>query len=58
MPTAMIFRLDDALWQYLDSNEWQIQAIQQGIADADAGRFIDHDELKGKWEKHRATAMD
>ena len=55
---SMSYLAAEALRQYLDNNEWQIQAIQQGVADTDAGRVIDHDALTNKWEQRRATAMD
>jgi len=48
----------DAVRQYLDLNEWQIAAIQEGADDANRGRLIDHAELKAKWEKKLATAVD
>ena len=54
----MSFLAAEALRQYLDSNEWQIQAIQEGIKAADEGRLIDHDKLITKWERKRAAAMD
>lgn len=48
----------DAVRQYLDLNEWQITAIQKGVEDANRGRLIDHAELKAKWEKKLAAAVD
>lgn len=48
----------DAVRQYLDLNEWQIAAIHAGIEDANRGRLIDHAELKAKWEKKLAAAVD
>lgn len=48
----------DAVRQYLDLNEWQIAAIQAGVEDANRGRTIDHAELKAKWEKKLAAALD
>jgi len=44
--------------QYLDLNEWQIAAIQQGVRDANRGQLIDHAKLKAKWEKKLAAAVD
>jgi len=38
----------DAVRQYLDLNEWQIAAIQQGVRDANRGQLIDHAKLKAK----------
>jgi RHH-type transcriptional regulator, rel operon repressor / antitoxin RelB len=47
----------EAVKQYIDTQEWQIAAIKQGIAAADRGEFIDHAKLKAKWEKRLATQM-
>lgn len=54
----MSYLATEALRQYLDNNEWQIRAIQEGIRDADAGRLISQDDLTSKWEQRRAAAMD
>jgi len=43
-----------AIEEYLSFHEWQIQAIEQGIESADAGKLIDHDEVTewvGSWGK-------
>ena len=42
----------EAVRQYVELNEWQIAAIQDGVRDADNGRFIAHAQLKSKWEKN------
>ena len=34
-----------ALIAFLDLYDWQIEAIREGIADADAGRVIDHEPV-------------
>jgi len=48
----------EAVRQFVELNEWQIAAIQEGVRDADGGRFIDHARLKSKWEKKLALALD
>ena len=48
----------EAVRQFVELNEWQIAAIQEGVRDADGGRFIDHARLKAKWEKKLALALD
>jgi RHH-type transcriptional regulator, rel operon repressor / antitoxin RelB len=48
----------EAVKQFLELNEWQIAAIQEGVQQADAGRFIDYVKLKAKWEKKLAAAVD
>jgi RHH-type rel operon transcriptional repressor/antitoxin RelB len=48
----------EAVRQFVELNEWQIAAIEEGVREADRGRFIDHAKLKAKWEKKLAAAMD
>ena len=48
----------DAVRQYLDLNEWQVAAIEAGIEEANRRRMVDHAELKAKWEKRLAAALD
>ena len=35
----------EALSSYVENSDWQVEAIRQGIADADAGRMVDHDAV-------------
>lgn len=55
---SMSYLAAEALKQYLDDNEWQIKAIQEGIDAADAGRLVSHQEIEAKWEHRRAAALD
>jgi predicted transcriptional regulator len=48
------FLIADAIREYVEINEWQIEAIQEGIRQADAGKLIAHDKLKKKWERKLA----
>lgn len=48
----------EAVRQFVELNEWQIAAIEEGVRDAESGRFIDHARLKAKWEKRLALALD
>jgi RHH-type rel operon transcriptional repressor/antitoxin RelB len=41
----------EAIEEYLDIHEWQIQAINEGIAAADRGETVNFDEIKKYWEK-------
>ena len=34
-----------ALGMLLDLEEWQLQALEEGIAEADAGKFVSHAEV-------------
>jgi RHH-type rel operon transcriptional repressor/antitoxin RelB len=40
----------EALQDYIKLNEWQINAIQEGIRQADSGQLIPHEEIKAKWD--------
>jgi len=44
--------IEEALEQYLDLNEWQIDGIAQALTEADRpdAVFVDHDEVLAKWE--------
>jgi predicted transcriptional regulator len=46
------YHLTRALTQYLDSEMRHLQAIAEGIADADTGNLLDLDLVTAKWEKH------
>ncbi len=35
----------EAIRAFLDLNEWQVQAIQKGIHDAEKGRVVDHEKV-------------
>ena len=48
----------EAVRRFVELNEWQIGAIEDGVREADRGQFIDHARLKAKWEKKLAAAMD
>ena len=43
----------EAIDNYIDTQSWQISAIQEGIRQADAGEFITHEEIKAKWLKKK-----
>lgn len=48
----------EAVRQFVELNEWQIAAIQEGVREADRSQFINHARLKAKWEKKLAAAVD
>ncbi len=37
--------IQGALIAFLDLYDWQVEAIRQGVADADAGRVINHEAV-------------
>lgn len=38
--------LEQALDSYLESQAWQIAHIEEGLADADAGRMVPHERIR------------
>ena len=38
--------LEQALDEYLINQAWQIEALEEGIADADAGRMVPHEKMR------------
>ena len=38
--------LNEAVRNYLEAQQWQIEQIKEGVRQADAGRVIDHAEVK------------
>ena len=42
-----------AIEQYLDTQEWQIQAIQEAVKEADSpdAKFLEHDEVVKRMKK-------
>jgi predicted transcriptional regulator len=36
----------EALKQFIELNEWQVTVIQEGIAAADAGRLVEHEQAE------------
>jgi predicted transcriptional regulator len=39
------YLVNQALKEYLEQHAWQIEKITQGIAAADRGELVDHDEV-------------
>jgi predicted transcriptional regulator len=39
-----------AIEKYLDDNRWQVEAIEEGVRDADAGLIVPHGDVE-KWVK-------
>lgn len=48
--------IEDALEQYLDLNEWQVQGIRDAVREADSptAEFVEHDEVLARWESKGA----
>lgn len=45
------FLAAEAIRQYLETNEWQIQEIRSAVAEADAGDFATDAEVKAAMDK-------
>ena len=41
----------EAIEEYLNLHEWQVQAIQEGLNQIDLGQTVDFSEVKAYWEK-------
>jgi predicted transcriptional regulator len=39
-----------AINEFMRPNTWQMEAIRAGLADADAGRVVDHEQVKRRWQ--------
>jgi predicted transcriptional regulator len=50
------YLLNEAVSTYLDIQQWQMEHINSAIRQADAGKLIDHEEVKSmarKWRRSR-----
>jgi predicted transcriptional regulator len=50
------YLLSEAVQSYLDLQKWQLDEIRAGLADADAGRVVDHQKIKAiaaKWRRRK-----
>ena len=41
----------EAIEEYLALQEWQVQAIQEGLQDLDEGKVIDFEDVEKHWRK-------
>ena len=50
------YLLDEAVQAYLETQQWQLEEIQAGVAEADSGRVIEHQQIKAmaaRWRRKR-----
>lgn len=40
------YLMAEAIRNYLDQQAWQVEAIREGLAQADAGRFVDPERVE------------
>lgn len=50
------FLATEAIREYIEANEWQIQEIQAAVAEADAGDFATEAEVKAVTDKWNGRA--
>ncbi len=48
----------EAIAEYIKIQEWQIKEIKSGLAEANAGQLIEHDNIVKRWKKKRANSVD
>jgi len=48
----------EAITEYLKIQEWQVKEIKNGLAEADTGQLIEHENIVKHWKKKRANSMD
>lgn len=50
------YLLSEAVQAYLDHQQWQLDEIRAGLADADAGRVVDHRRIRAmaaRWRRRK-----
>jgi predicted transcriptional regulator len=50
------YLLSEAIQAYLETQQWQLQEIEAGIAEADAGDVVEHSKVKAmaaKWHRRK-----
>jgi predicted transcriptional regulator len=52
------YHLKRALTAYLESESWHLQAIAEGIAEAEADKLTDLEIVKAKWVKRAQNSAD
>lgn len=52
------YLVESAIREYLEVNEWQVEAIQEGVQQAEAGQLVPHETIKARWEGKRADSLD
>jgi len=40
----------EAIQQFCGTQAWQLEAIAEGIAAAEAGQYVDHETVKARWK--------
>lgn len=48
----------DAIRHYLEYEEWFVQAVEEGVREADAGKLVRHEDVKARMEAKCADLLD
>ncbi len=51
------YLLNEAVQAYLEVQQWQLDEIRPGLADADAGRVVDHLKIRAlaaRWRRRKS----
>ena len=48
------YLLNEAVDDYLETQQWQLQGIDRAIADADAGKFASEEEVQAAFEAFKS----
>lgn len=49
--------INEAIQNYLELHHWQIEQVERGVADAEAGRTLSHEQAKKRiLERHAKTS--
>ena len=52
------FLIAEAIRCYLDDQAWQVEQVEEGIAEAESGKLVEHEEVVTKWEARLAASVD
>lgn len=52
------YHLKRAVSRYLEAEAWHIQAIEEGLKDAEAGNLTDIEAVRAKWVKRANNQVD
>ena len=52
------FLIAEAIRCYLDEQAWQVEQVEEGIAEAESGKLVEHEEVVTKWEARLAASVD
>jgi len=58
MDRTKSYLVSDAIKEYLDLNEWQVEAIKEGIESADRGELTPHEDVLSEWQSRVASSLE